>query len=275
MGVATEQQALPDQEVAADPVPEPEPQTEIVPAGDYTEDDAAADGAEAAADADQELPPPSVTPTVDVSALQQQVEALQQRIDEQNRRDRQAERAKEAREKAEKRAAREEQALADALLGTLGKLGYHDVPVESVKGLMDRHGESRAQFMQSELSDDYDVAIGYHMGRVPADTLTERQIAIVRSLGDHLGTWATGAREQIVAEARKGWVEESTIPKLIEADNAARQAKTREKETNLRRVDGTPQSNQSELEWWRNLDPQGRRDPANIARFDKYTASQR
>lgn len=65
--------------------------------------------------------------------------------------------------------------------------------------------------------------------------------------------------------------------KAIHAHESGRLgAQNRNGQKPFKRPEGAaPASGQSELEWWSSLTPEGRRDPANIARFDRYTSSLR
>jgi hypothetical protein len=71
------------------------------------------------------------------------------------------------------------------------------------------------------------------------------------------------------------YVPKADIPKLVRAEIESRNAKAREGKTNLPRVEGTPTGTTDEVAWWRGLSAEERRDRANIARFDRYTAGLR
>jgi hypothetical protein len=121
-----------------------------------------------------------------------------------------------------------------------------------------------------EAAFDYLTAPAYGKAEEWSDDYT----AAAGKLGPKLQNLVNTIRPQIEAKAREGYIAESDLPARVDAEIARRNAKAREGQEELKRVDGMAPSG-DEQSWWSGLTPEGRRDSANIARFDRYTASRR
>jgi hypothetical protein len=95
-------------------------------------------------------------------------------------------------------------------------------------------------------------------------------------VGRRLQAFTDQIRPLIEAKAREGFTADAEVAekvkKAVEADRAARNARAREGEEDIKRVDGSPANTSDTQTWWSSLDAAGRKDPANIARYDAYTS---
>ena len=147
------------------------------------------------------------------------------------------------------------------------------VTEEAVVTAIDRVAQERADAIARDRADsvgeawDYLTAPAYGQNVELDDSFADA----ARVLSPKLQHFIDQIRPQIEAKAREGYVAESDLPKRVDAEIARRAAQSREGVTELARPEGSPASS-DEQTWWSSLTPEGRRDPANIARYDRYTA---
>lgn len=197
---------------------------------------------------------------------------------ERDRRQRQTAEAR--RVNREKREAEERAETADIVRATLAsRLGVDPAQIadETITLTIDRAASRKAQTLSAGVLDTVDAALDYLTAPAYGKEaeLPEEAEEAAKRLGPKLQHLVNTIRPAIEAKAREGYIAESDLPARVDAEIARRAAEKRVGTDDLKRVEGTPAGGQSELDWWKSLGPEGRRDPANIARFDRYTASQR
>lgn len=263
-------------ETAETPVPAPEtPAEETETQLPLEGDEGAAPEPEAAAELQVSAVEPEKPQYVTREEFEQQLAAERQRAAaealELDRRRRQTENARKA--AAEQRAAEERAEARDAIKAAFGASGVYEIPDETVYTAIERVARKQAQGLLSAQADTVDQAFDYIVAPVYGQQvdLEESFEPAARKLAPKVQSLIDTIRPQIEAEARKGWISEAELPARVEAEIARRNAKKREPETELQRVEGQPANNDT-LAWWNGLSREERQNPANIARFDAYTS---
>jgi hypothetical protein len=195
---------------------------------------------------------------------------------ESDRRRRQTENARKAKAEAEQHAS--DQEAVDTLKAALGAKGIYEVPDDAALAAINRIASKKAERMANASLDvvdeawDYLTAPAYGKSVDLADHFEEA----AKRLGPKVQHLVATIRPAIEAKAREGYIAESELPKRFEAMQAAKNAKGREGQEELRRVEGAPASaERGSREWWSSIGPEGRAKQENQQAFDSWIARQR
>ena len=162
---------------------------------------------------------------------------------ESDRRRRQTENARRAKQEQDQRES--DQEAIDVLKASLGAKGIYEVPDDAALNAVNRIASKKAERLAASALDTMDEGWDYLTGPaygkdVPFDDafgqFANRFAPKLQHLVDQI-------RPAIEANARKGYIPESELPKRIEDAIAARAAKSREGKEELKRVNGSPAPN--------------------------------
>lgn len=170
---------------------------------------------------------------------------------EQDRKRRQTENARKA--NAEKRDAEERAELQDTVKAAFGAQGIYEVPDEAVLNAIDRTVRKRSEQIAAAALSTVEQAFDYIVAPITGTDveLDDAMIPAGRKLAPKVQSLIDALRPRIEAEARKGYVAESDIPKLVEAEIAKRAAKAREGQPDFQRPEGQPATtNKGSIEYW-------------------------
>lgn len=228
--------------VETDLVPEPEV-TEDAPVPVEEEAVAAPEVEEAAAEEPKQVEPVEERRYTQAELDDMARQSAQAAI-EYDRRMRQSENARRAAEG--QRAEREAQELRDTIEVTLGKAGFTDVGEDTVNALISRVNAKRGGFDVERAQGEMQQAMEWVTAPLRGDPrsyaefgLSPTADAFARAIQPHLQQILSAGSTAAV----EGYIPQSELPKLIDAEIARRNAKAREGKTELKRVDGTPPAN--------------------------------
>ena len=194
---------------------------------------------------------------------------------EKDRRARQTEGARKA--SAEKRDQEARAELKDTLAAAFVSRGYAAPDDDSLASAVQRSVGKARQHISDETLDAVDDAFTYWTDQ-NADRPDHPAVERVQK---HLTAFAAQIRPLIEAEARKGFTADAEVAdrvkKAVEADRAARNAREREGQEDIKRVDGSPANaaERGSLAWWSSLGREGRALPENQSAYDAWLARQR
>ena len=241
-------------EVPADPAPPNPAETETPPAEEAAEGAAPAEEAAAAPEPEQatvvETKPDYITREEWEKERAEVATKAAQAALEEDRRRRQTEGARKA--QSEERAKQRLAQTVDTVKATLVARGFDPEVAtdESVLTAIDRVSQQRAESLLAEQAD----LIGQSWDWITAQIYdakverTDEMAPLVEKLAPRVQHLIETVRPLIEAEARKGYTPDSELPKIREAAVAAHNAKQREGQTDLARVDGQPSNHRSDAE---------------------------
>jgi len=168
-----------------------------------------------------------------------------------DRRRRQTENARRA--TAEKREAEERIEARDTVKAAFGAAGIYEVPDEAVYSAIDRVARKQAASMTASGLDVIESAFDFIAAPAYGQQaeLDEASEPAARRLAPKIQSLIDTIRPQIEAKAREGYIAESELGKRVDAEIARRNAKNREGQTDLQRVEGNVTAgNKDSIEYW-------------------------
>ena len=157
-----------------------------------------------------------------------------------DRQNRQRENARKANQ--EKRDAEDKAELIDTVKAAFGAQGVYEVPDEAVVKAIDRTVRKRAEQIAGSSLDAVDQAWDYLTAPAYGKqaSLDDSFESAAKRLGPKVQHLVDTIRPVIEAKAREGYVAESEIPKLVDAEIARRNARARDGQEPLKRPEGQP-----------------------------------
>jgi hypothetical protein len=172
--------------------------------------------------------------------------------------------------------------LNESLQAVLVTKGYTDIPAEDVRTVGERFINRRYdQIAQKEVGEVRSALMWLREGadgEAHKIALTPKSSRYANDLADSFNTIYQTLKARAEKEAREGYVPTSEREKWVEDEIAKRNAKARKGDADLVRIEGQPSAGGPERgspAWWSALGTEGRKDRANIAAFDAYTAAHR
>lgn len=230
----------------SEPVAAPEQveeQTESPAEPIEAEPEAAAAPDDAAAAQQVTAEPPGITRDEVERLIEERATRIREDEREQERRRRQIENSR--RDRVERERIEAQQEAIDTLKAALGARGVYELPDDAAMAAISRITQKQAARIQQNQLDMIDDAMEWIAAPLFNNgnaELPEHAQEAAQRLSPKVQKVIDAVRPVIEKQSREGYVKESDIPKLVEAEIARRAAKGREGKEELQRVDGSAPS---------------------------------